>query len=90
MLTSGKYSKIEKNNPLAVGRCDTSGFIARRKDLVKQYEFRGNGLVWTGFWVLKRFLDQPNPQLLTPKILADPYPIPNPRPDTTNQAGFEN
>lgn len=88
MLQNGKYTRIEKNNPLAVGRCDQSGFLCRRADLKKQMEFRGNGLVWTGFWVHKRFLDKPNPQLLTPRVFADPYPITMPRPDTTNQPGF--
>lgn len=80
----GKYTKIDRNNPMAVGRCDYSGFLCRHADLIKQMEYRGNSLVWTGFWVNKVFADKPNPQNLTPVLLPDPRPILNPRPDDSN------
>ena len=80
----GKYTKIDRNNPLAVARCDYSGFLCRHSDLIKQMEYRGKALVWTGFWVNKVFADKPNPQNITPVLLPDPYPIYSPRPDDSN------
>ena len=78
----GKYTKINKNNPLAVGRCDYSGFLCRRIDLKRQMEYRGKALAWTGYWVYKKFLDDPNPQNMPPVQFPDPIPVPNPRPDS--------
>lgn len=77
----GKYAKQRKDSPRAIATCDYSGLIVRHADLVKQYEYRGRGLVWTGFWVHPKFLDKPNPQNLTPLIKMDPVPILFPRPD---------
>jgi hypothetical protein len=80
-MPKGKYTKIDSSNIKAVGRCDRSGYLCRREDLVKQMEYSGTGLYWTGLWVLKKFLDKPNPALLAPPIKADPKPIKDPRPD---------
>jgi len=72
--------KPDPENPVAAARCDASDFVVGRTDLVKQMEFHGLSLVWTGKWVSKRFADKPNPAMLTPILKADPAPIPNPRP----------
>lgn len=77
----GKYTKLDRNNPRGLGMCDYSGLTVRHADLCKQYEYRGRGLVWTGLWVYKKFLDKPNPQNLTPIITVDPIPLLHPRPD---------
>lgn len=77
----GKYTKLDRRNPRGLGVCDYSGFIVRHADLRRQMEYRGRGLVWTGFWVHYKFLDLPNPQNLTPIITMDPVPLKNPRPD---------
>lgn len=83
----GKYTKMHKNSPRAIARCDYSGFMVRHSDLARQMQYRGTGLVWTGFLVHKKFLDVPNQQDLTPLIKLDPVPIPNARPD--NQVDAE-
>lgn len=77
----GKYTKLNRANPQGLGMCDYTGFTVRHADLCKQYEYRGRGLVWTGLWVHKKFLDKPNPQGLTPIITVDPVPLSHPRPD---------
>lgn len=77
----GKYTKLRKNQPRGLGVCDYSGFLVRHKDLIRQYEYRGNGVSWTGFWVHPKFADKPNPQNLTPIIRLDPIPLDHARPD---------
>ena len=47
----GKYVSINPDNPSALGVCDESGFVFNHKDLIKQMEWRGNNLVWTGLMV---------------------------------------
>jgi len=50
----GKYVRKDIVEP--VGVCDYSGFYFSKSDLVKQYEWRGNDLVWTGFLVGRPFV----------------------------------
>lgn len=83
----GKYTKMSQSNPRAIGRCDYSGLMTRHSDLVRQKEYRGTGLVWTGYWVNPKFVDEPNPQNLTPLIKLDPIPVKNPRPDNVLVSG---
>jgi hypothetical protein len=59
-------------------QCDRSGEMFER--LVKQYEYAGDELVWTGLWVGKKYLDKPQEQLRPPIIGDDPKPLLNPRP----------
>jgi len=75
----GKYVTIDPNNPSALGVCDESGFTFNHKDLVKQMEWRGNALIWTGFMVGKPYLDVPNEQTRPPLVKDDPRPVTNPR-----------
>jgi hypothetical protein len=75
----GKYVNIDINNPDALGVCDYTGFIFNKRDLVKQMEWRGNALQWTGFMVGRPFLDVPNDQNRTPILPPDPVPVPLPR-----------
>jgi hypothetical protein len=75
----GKYVRVDFNNPQAVGICDYSGFVFNRCDLQQQMEWRGDRLVWTGFYVAKRFMDKPNEQLRPPVLMPDPIPILWPR-----------
>jgi hypothetical protein len=77
----GKYTNVSRRNPDAIGRCDISGFMVQHSKLIKQMEYVGTGLVWTGYLVYPKFANIPNPQNLTPRIKADPKPILNPRPD---------
>jgi hypothetical protein len=79
----GKYTKMNRRKPRGLGTCDYSGLIMRHADMIKQNQFRGNGLVWTGFWVNPKFADKPNPQELVPIIRLDPIPLQHARPDPT-------
>ena len=85
-----RYERMDPENPDALARCDYSGFLVARRDLVKQMEYRGNGLIWNGFWVGKRFADKPNPQLLNPVLAPDPPALVNPgaRPDSNTATSF--
>jgi len=74
-----RYARIDPRHPQALGICDESDFVFNRKDLVKQMEWRGNRLVWTGFYKGKPFVDQPQEQLRPPAVKADPTPVKEPR-----------
>ncbi|MGL5716277.1 MAG: hypothetical protein ACRCX2_24880 [Paraclostridium sp.] len=74
-----KYVVIDPKNPAALGECDDSGFTFNRKDLVKQMEWRGDNLVWTGLMVGKPYLDVPQEQNRPPIVKNDPRPVINPR-----------
>lgn len=76
----GKHVTIDPNNPQALGICDYTGFVHLRKDLVKQMQWAGDALVWTGLYVGKDYLDKPDPQLRTPILPVDPVPVKEPRP----------
>jgi hypothetical protein len=75
----GQY--VKKNVREAVGVCDYSGFFFSKSDLIKQYEWRGNNLVWTGAIVGRPFADEPNEQNRPPQIKGDPKTVSNPRPE---------
>lgn len=77
----GKYTHMRKNNPRGIARCDYSGLMVLQQTMKDQYEYRGQGLVKTGYKVDPKFLDEPNPQNLTPLIKVDPVPLIQPRPD---------
>lgn len=76
----GKHVRIDTESPDALGICDYTGFVFNRKDLVRQMEWRGNSLQWTGFLVGRPYADKPNPQLIPPILPPDPVPIVYPRP----------
>ncbi len=86
----GKYVRINPSNPEALGVCDYSGFYFNRKDLVKQMEWRGNALVWTGFLVGRPFADKPNEQNRPPILPPDPVPVQMPRPMQTQIVTWNN
>lgn len=75
----GKHVIIDASSPSALGICDYSGFVFLRRDLVRQMEWRGSALVWTGFYVGKPYLDQPNEQNRPPILPPDPVPVRDPR-----------
>ena len=78
----GKYTKMRLRDPRGIARCDYSGLMVRHADLVKQMQYRGTGLVWTGLMVSPKFSDVPNAQELIPLIRLDPVPLQNPRTDS--------
>lgn len=76
----GKHVTIDVDNPESVGICDYTGFVFLRKDLVRQMEWRGEDLVWTGFYVGRPYADVPNEQNRVPILPPDPIAIVDPRP----------
>lgn len=86
----GKHVTINPNVPQALGICDYSGFVHLRKDLVKQMEYRGNDLVWTGLYVGKDYVDIPNEQNRPPLFPPDPVPVLNPRPQQEQEITWDN
>jgi hypothetical protein len=74
-----KYVTITPKNPSGLGVCDRSGFTFNHKDLVKQMEWRGNNLVWTGLMVGPPFIDVPSQQNRPPIVKNDPKTLKNPR-----------
>jgi hypothetical protein len=86
----GKGFPASTGNIEPTGICDGTGFLHRKRDLVKQMEWRGNRLVWTGFLVGKDYVDTPNEQLRTPVLPPDPIPVRQPRPYQPNNLTFSN
>lgn len=82
----GKYTKMRKNDPRGIARCDYSGLMVAHSTLKRQMQYTGTGLVWTGLMVDPRFADVPNPQELVPLIKLDPVPLKDPRPDSVVDA----
>jgi hypothetical protein len=75
----GKRVRINVSDPVAIAQCDYTDFSFNHGDLVKQMEWRGDRLQWTGYMVARPYLDVPNEQLRPPPVKADPYPIKDPR-----------
>lgn len=75
----GRIPYVDPDNPQSWGKDDYTGLPVMHTDLVKQMEFIGNGLAWTGFMVHYKDYSQPNPQKIPPRLKPDPVPIPNPR-----------
>jgi hypothetical protein len=71
----GKHVHINRKNPAALGVCDDSGFDFNHKHLIKQMEWRGDRLVWTGFLVGQPYLDVPQEQNRPPLVKNDPRPV---------------
>lgn len=80
-LPKGRHYFLDPDHPKAAGICDKTQFIYPRDKLVKQMEWRGNALVWTGFLVGPEYADVPNEQLRPPILQPDPVPVQNPRLD---------
>ncbi len=66
-----KWAKVDPENPVALGRCDRSGFAVPVTELVKEMVIRGEALIWNGKWVWNRFADKPNRQALPDKAYED-------------------
>lgn len=91
MRPKGKHvGNVDMDNPEALGICDYTGFVHFRKDLVRQMEWRGNRLEWTGFLVGRDYVDQPNPQLRPPILRPDPVPVYYPREPQVYSVYFNN
>jgi len=76
----GKYTYVRFDDIEPVGRCDYSGLLCARNQMVKQMEYSATGLIWTGKLVNPKFADVPNGHKLIPPIKIDPQPVYMPRP----------
>lgn len=65
---------------VGAAQCDYSTFPIKKTDQVKQMEYDGQGLYFTGFLVHRKFADKPQPQLLKPNTKNDPISIRDARP----------
>lgn len=83
----GKYVKKGVMEP--VGVCDRTGFWFNKSDLVKEYIWSGDELIWNGLLVGRPFLDKPNQQMRTPVTKDDPKPVENPRPAPYEPPGID-
>ena len=83
----GKYVHLDFDHPDSVAICDVSGLVCNYSDLVKQMEWRGNRLIWTGFMVNKVFADKPDPQQIPLTLPPDPVPLYNTRPPQPSSQG---
>lgn len=70
---------VDWDNPQAWGRDDITSLPTMHNDMIKQMEYGPQGLYWTGFMVHYEDYNQPNPQLVPPRLKPDPVPVPNPR-----------
>ena len=75
----GRIPYVDPDNPQSWGRDYYTGLPVMHPDMIKQMEYIGVGLAWTGFMVHFKDADQPNPQKIPPRLKVDPVPIPNPR-----------
>ena len=74
-------ARADKHNPRAWGICDSCGFLYNKFELQWQYEWAGNRLVNQNMLVCDRCYDEPQEQLRSIVLPADPTPIINPRPE---------
>lgn len=75
----GKHVRITPSSPEALGMCDYTQMVFNRSDLVKQMEWRGDAIQWTGFYVGRPYADVPNAQLRPDILPPDPIPVMEPR-----------
>ena len=78
----GTFIKPSSKNP--IGYCDYTYIPFNIENMTRQYEWRGNNLVWTGSIVGKKFATIPQeqnrpppPGLTDPTVVKDPR-LPNP------------
>jgi hypothetical protein len=81
MVARSGYGAVDRHNPEAAGRCDRSGRIVKRSELVAEMRWAGGRLVATGFLVCRHLVDVPHPQDRLNKLRADPRMVSDPRID---------
>ena len=72
-------ARVSPSNPRAAGQCDRCGFVYQHHALRWQFDWAGASLVNKRLLVCSRCYDEPQQQLRTIAIPADPVPIINPR-----------
>lgn len=80
----GTLGKNVRNKKEIIGCCDRSGFLYNLSDMVKQMEWRGNNLQWTGLMVGYNKVDIPNENLKPFKAKPEGIAPPDSRPYRAN------
>lgn len=78
------HARADRHSPRAWAICDSCGFLYNKSDLQWQFDWAGNKLVNQNFLVCNRCYDEPQEQLRSIVLPADPTPIVNPRPERAN------
>lgn len=74
-----RIPEVDYDDPQSWMRDDITGLPVMQPDMIKQMEYGPQGLYWTGFMVHFKDADQPNPQLVPPRLKPDPVPLINQR-----------
>lgn len=80
MYVRNNNPDADPDDPRAYGQCDRCLYGTHRDALLKQFEYRGDALMWTGFLVCERCIDVPQQQNRTRRQQPDPPPVLDPRP----------
>jgi hypothetical protein len=75
------HAIVDATHPQAGGVCDRCGERYGLNQLQWQFEYQGSGLQNLRILVCPVCIDEPQPQLLAPRIPPDPLPVLNPRPE---------
>lgn len=81
MRPHGRHRTVNWRHPVAKAICDCCGFPYNLVDLSWQMEWAGRSLVNKRLLVCPTCLDEPNEQLRTIILPADPRPVRNARPE---------
>jgi hypothetical protein len=73
-------ARVDPRNPRAFAECDSCGVWYNRDQLVRDMQYSGTRLFWTGYFVCPTCNDKPNAQFLNPILPGDPKPVIEPRP----------
>ena len=76
----GWGKKVRNQSRGGISFCDQTEMAYNYSDLVKQYEWRGNQLTWTGFMVGYDVVDVPNQNVRPFQYKKEGVPPPNIRP----------
>ena len=74
-------ARISSSDPRALGICDRCGFQYNLRSLRYQYDWAGPQMINKQLRVCHVCYDEPQEQLRTTLITADPPPVVNPRPE---------
>lgn len=76
------HARTSSRKPQAQGVCDRCGRWFTLATLKWQFEYSGNQLVNLQLRVCSGCLDDPQPQLKSRSVSADPVPVRDPRPES--------
>ena len=79
MKYRGRIPYVDPDRPEAWGKDDLTGLPVMYNEMVDYIEYIGTGLTPTGFRSHYSEVDEPNPQLIPPRMVPDPVPVAKPR-----------